>query len=144
MGMQERKRPLNLHRWRKLEGSNPQLYAMIGKVHELRKRVIQANTDVANRDALIQQKEKLFVDLKGILARQPGPEVVEQLAVYQQSLKQKQKQLKAMTMELNMYKVRVYLCGFCRPGQSRPRDLELACTHRILLIASTCLLRHLI
>jgi hypothetical protein len=33
-----------------------------------------------------QEKEKLYVELKGILARQPGPEVAEQLGVYQACL----------------------------------------------------------
>lgn len=32
---------------------------------------------------LVQEKEKLYVELKGILARQPGPEVAEQLSIYQ-------------------------------------------------------------
>lgn len=38
-----------------------------------------------------------------MLARQPGPEVAEQLQVYQQSLKDKNRQMKAMASELNMY-----------------------------------------
>lgn len=33
----------------------------------------------------VQEKEKLYVELKGILARQPGPEVAEQLSIYQVS-----------------------------------------------------------
>lgn len=33
-------------------------------------------------DMLIREKEKLYVQLKGILARQPGPEIAEQLAWY--------------------------------------------------------------
>ena len=41
-----------------------------------------------------QEKEKLYVELKHILARQPGPEVAEQLQIYQQTLKDKTKQLK--------------------------------------------------
>jgi hypothetical protein len=31
----------------------------------------------------LQEKEQLYVELKGILARQPGPEVAEQLSMYQ-------------------------------------------------------------
>lgn len=49
-----------------------------------------------------QEKEKLYVELKNILARQPGPEVAEQVALYQGSLRDKTKQLKAMASELNM------------------------------------------
>jgi hypothetical protein len=36
---------------------------------------------VAAKDTLIQQKEKLYVELKSILARQPGPEVAKQLQI---------------------------------------------------------------
>ena len=56
---------------------------------------------------LIQEKEKLYVELKNILARQPGPEVAEQLSVYQQNLKEKTRQMKAMASELNMYQAQV-------------------------------------
>ena len=59
------------------------------------------------KDLLIQEKEKLYVELKNILARQPGPEVAEQLSVYQQNLKEKTRQMKAMASELNMYQAQV-------------------------------------
>lgn len=34
-------------------------------------------------------QEKLYIELKNILGRQPGPEVAEQLAIYQENLKRK-------------------------------------------------------
>ena len=37
------------------------------------------------------------MELKQILARQPGPEIAEQLCVYQQNLKEKTKQMKVIT-----------------------------------------------
>jgi hypothetical protein len=49
---------------------------------------------------LIQEKEKLYLELKHILARQPGPEVAEQLSIYQQTLKEKTKQMKVRTLFL--------------------------------------------
>ena len=49
---------------------------------------------VVSKEMAIQEKEKLYIDLKQILARQPGPEVAEQLQIYQQSLKEKTKQMK--------------------------------------------------
>lgn len=33
----------------------------------------------------LQEKEKLYLELKSILARQPGPEAAEQLSLYQVS-----------------------------------------------------------
>ncbi|CAN0012327.1 unnamed protein product, partial [Sphacelaria rigidula] len=54
-------------------------------------------------------QEKLYVELKNILGRQPGPEVAEQLEVYHENLKHKVKQMKAMETELGMYKQQVDL-----------------------------------
>lgn len=62
---------------------------------------------VVERDLLIQEKEKLYMELKNILARQPGPEVAEQLSIYQANLREKTKQMKAMASELNMYQAQV-------------------------------------
>jgi len=37
---------------------------------------------VIEKDVLIQEKEKLYVELKNILAKQSGPEVGEKLSSY--------------------------------------------------------------
>ena len=47
------------------------------------------------------------MELKNIITRQPGPEVEEQILVYQQTLKDKTKQLAAMDEELAMYRQQV-------------------------------------
>jgi hypothetical protein len=49
---------------------------------------------------LIQEKEKLYIELKNILAKQSGPEVEEKLEVYQKNLKERTNQLKEMVKEL--------------------------------------------
>ena len=49
---------------------------------------------MVEKELLIQEKEKLYMELKQILQRQPGPEVAEQLQIYQQTLKEKTKQMK--------------------------------------------------
>ena len=43
----------------------------------------------------VQEKEKLYLSLKQILSRQPGPEVAEQLMLCQGSLRHKTRQMKA-------------------------------------------------
>merc|ERR1719502_2299155 len=80
---------------------------MIERVHGLQKSLIRKTEEVAAKDALIQQKEKLYVELRAILARQPGPEVAEQLNLYQANLSEKTKQLKAMNNELTMHRQQV-------------------------------------
>merc|ERR1711988_1578382 len=104
---EELENPMNVHRWRKLEGSDPATYEMIQKIQTLQKRLIAKTEEVVEKDLLIQEKEKLYVELKNILARQPGPEVAEQLSVYQTNLREKTKQMKAMAAELNMYQAQV-------------------------------------
>merc|ERR1711988_1811352 len=104
---EELENPMNVHRWRKLEGSDPATYEMIQKIQTLQKRLIAKTEQVVEKDLLIAEKEKLYVELKNILARQPGPEVAEQLSVYQSSLRNKTRQMKSMASELNMYQAQV-------------------------------------
>ena len=54
-------------------------------------------------DLLIQEKEKIYIELKNVLSRQPGPEVEENILMYQQTYKDKTKQLQSMNQELSMY-----------------------------------------
>uniref|UniRef100_H2ZK27 Cilia- and flagella-associated protein 58 central coiled coil domain-containing protein n=1 Tax=Ciona savignyi TaxID=51511 RepID=H2ZK27_CIOSA len=100
---EELENPMNIHRWRKLEGSDPSAYEMIQKVQALQKRLIQKTEEVVDKELLIQEKEKLYMELKHILARQPGPEVSEQLGIYKNTLRDKTKQMKRLASELNMY-----------------------------------------
>ena len=69
--------------------------------------ILAKSSQVVEKELLIQEKEKLYMELKQILARQPGPEVAEQLSIYQQTLKEKTKQMKGMSSELNMYEAQV-------------------------------------
>jgi len=100
---EELENPMNVHRWRELESSDPATYQMIQKVKALQKLLISKTEEVVEKDALIQEKEKLYVQLKNIIARQPGPEVAEQLAWYSQNLKEKTGHMKQMAAELEMY-----------------------------------------
>merc|ERR1711920_677655 len=100
---EELENPMNVHRWRELEGSDPATYEMIMKVKSLQKLLIAKTEEVMEKDSLIQEKEKLYVQLKNIIARQPGPEVAEQLSWYSQNLKEKTQHMKQMAEELEMY-----------------------------------------
>ena len=94
---------MNVHRWRKLECTDPETYELIQKIQSLQKRLIAKTEEVSEKDVLIQEKEKLYIELKNILAKQSGPEVAEKLQVYQQNLKERSKQLKDMVGELKNY-----------------------------------------
>ena len=99
---EELENPMNVHRWRKLEGSDPATYEMIQKIQTLQKRLIAMTESCVEKDIIIQEKEKLYVELMTILSRQPGPEVAEQLNIYQQDLRRRNVLMKSMASELNM------------------------------------------
>ena len=103
---EELENPMNIHRWRRLEGSDPSSFELIQQVHALQKRLIQKTEEIASKEFVIRERETVYVELREILARQPGPEVAEQLHEFQRSLKCKTKQLKRLSAELNMSEVR--------------------------------------
>lgn len=75
------------------------------------------NSQVVEKELLIKEKEKLYMELKQILARQPGPEVAEQLSMYQSTAKEKTKQMK-------VHSFRIFLIEFeplsaCRTYKNR-------------------------
>ncbi|NXB34441.1 CFA58 protein, partial [Eulacestoma nigropectus] len=99
---EELQKPLQVHRWRKLEASDPTTFELILKVQRLQKRLITKTGEVIEKEFLLQEKEKLYVELRHVLARQPGPEATEQLQQYRNILREKTKQIKVLSSELNM------------------------------------------
>merc|ERR1712147_229239 len=99
---EELENPMNIHRWRRLEGSDPSSFELIQQVHALQKRLIQKTEEIAGKEFTIAEKETVYIELREILARQPGPEAAEQLHEFQRSLKNKTKQLKRLSAELNI------------------------------------------
>ena len=61
------------------------------------------------KDVVIQQKEKILNELREIMKRQPGIEEAKMISTYQQTIKQKTRQMKAMAAELNMYQAQVVI-----------------------------------
>lgn len=59
-----------------------------------------AISQVVDKDLLLHRKDRLYAELKQILARQPGPEVAEQLTVYQASLAERDQQMQQVRRPL--------------------------------------------
>ncbi|XP_036406858.1 cilia- and flagella-associated protein 58-like [Megalops cyprinoides] len=91
----------NIHRWRRLEVSDPSTFQLIQKIHFLQKCQIIKNKELEEKELLLQEKQKFYVKLRHIVARQPGPEVTEQLQLYQQTLREKTKELKTLQSDLS-------------------------------------------
>ena len=108
----ELEKPLNVHRWRKLESTDIETYENIQKIQSLQKRLIAKTEEVSEKDVLIQEKEKLYIELKNIIAKQSGPDVSEKLVKYEVNLKERRKQLKEMVAELKIYQAQVHAYKF--------------------------------
>mgnify|MGYP001575160028 CR=1 FL=1 len=105
--LDESDNPRNVHRFRRLAGREPQTALMHGKVLDMQRDLLSKIAEVQEKDQLISEKEKLYVELKAIIARQPGPEVAEQLNVYQESLQKKTGQMRAMKASLKHFQEQV-------------------------------------
>ena len=101
--------PINVHRWRKLEGTDPDTYEMLQKIHALQKRLIKKTEEVGMKENELKECEKNIENLKVKLARQPGPETADAIETYKQNLAEKKKQMKAMSAELSMYNGQVII-----------------------------------
>ncbi|MED6256281.1 hypothetical protein ATANTOWER_023240 [Ataeniobius toweri] len=100
--LEDQLKPINIHRWRRLEGSDPGKYQLIQKIQALQKRLIAKTQELEERELLLQEKEKLYVELKQILARRPGPEAAEQLQQCRWTIRDRTKKLQALMGELRM------------------------------------------
>ena len=63
----EMENPLNIHRWRKLEGKDPSTLELIQKIHSLQKRLISRNEDIVDRELSLQEKEKQVSELRYVV-----------------------------------------------------------------------------
>lgn len=101
------KHPMNVHRWRKMESSNPQEFELMQMIQSLQKKLISLSKDDQDKQSLISKKEELYLHLKELLSKQVGPEAMEQIEEFETILKDKNLQLKHMSAELNMYQAQV-------------------------------------
>ncbi|GLV32372.1 uncharacterized protein CBL_00919 [Carabus blaptoides fortunei] len=100
---EEMQHPLNFHRWRKLEGTNPEMMDLLQKIQILQKRLLNQTSEAIERERQLKESEKLYTNLQQILARQPGPDVKNELIKTQRALTLRGTKMKFLVSEINMY-----------------------------------------
>ena len=110
----ETKKHLNIHRWTKLEYSDPEKFELISQINSLQRRLNAKTEEVNKKEELIQEKEKLYIKLKHIVARQSGLDMEEPLSKYQakrkeegQPLKQLKEEIKSHQLEIRNYEYEI-------------------------------------
>lgn len=115
---------MNVHRWRKLEGADPELLDVLSRYSSLQKRLISKTEEVVERDLLIAERDRLITELKSRLAAVPGSELLEQLAAAQHLLAERSRQLKSLASEANMFQTQAAEARF--EAERLARELEAA------------------
>lgn len=91
------------HRWRKLEGIDPDSLEMHYKINLLQKRLISKTEECVEKEIIIQDITKELADCKKSAAKKPEMEIEESIRTYKKALKEKTQQMKAIAGERNMF-----------------------------------------
>ena len=94
---------MNVHRWRKVEGTEPEKYELITKIQTLQRRFISKNQECLEKKVELDSMESTYSKLKTSLARHPGPESIEKIDECQRILDEKKAQMNNMNEELELY-----------------------------------------
>ncbi|KYQ60810.1 hypothetical protein ALC60_00137 [Trachymyrmex zeteki] len=99
--------PLNIHRWRKLEGTDPTTFELVKKVQILQERILKMSTDIIHKERKLKDAEKLYMNLRDVLSKQPNSQRETSLNKVQNILRKRGEKIKCLIAELNMYESQV-------------------------------------
>ncbi|OMJ91271.1 hypothetical protein SteCoe_6252 [Stentor coeruleus] len=100
---EELENSMNTNRYQELEGKDPPEFELLSKVETLQHRLISKTEQVVEFDVLIQEKDKLLVEVEEIMEKQPGVDVARELSFYKQKLRETTRKMKSIASELNMF-----------------------------------------
>ncbi|KAL6254573.1 hypothetical protein P5V15_014625 [Pogonomyrmex californicus] len=98
--------PLNIHRWRKLEGTDPTTFELIKRIHILQKRIIKISSDMIDKERKLKNTEKLYMNIRNILSMQPNQQMANFDKIHS-TLRKRGKKIKCFIAELNMYEAHI-------------------------------------
>jgi chromosome segregation ATPase len=102
--LEELQCPINVHKWRKLESTDGKLFEMINKIHALQKRLIVKNKDIADKEEILKQQEKVMHELKVYMSRQPSEFEVEMIEKMRDILKEKKQQVQMINTQISDFR----------------------------------------
>ncbi|CAH0721042.1 unnamed protein product, partial [Brenthis ino] len=94
--------PLNVHRWRKLQGTDPESVHLTQKLRLTQKKVLAQSEMLVLKDRELKETRNLYSAVKDMLALQPSPEIQQTLNRTQRALAQRTTKMKCLIAELSM------------------------------------------
>lgn len=95
------------HRWRKLEGIDPDALEMHYKINLLQKRLISKTEECVEKEITIQDITKEAANLKRIVNKKPTLEIEEAIRIYKQMLQENSIKMKSIIAERNLFENQV-------------------------------------
>ncbi|KAF9407537.1 hypothetical protein HW555_012476 [Spodoptera exigua] len=94
--------PLNVHRWRKLQGTDPESVRLTQKLRLTQKKVLAQSEMLVLKDRELKETRNLYAAVKDMLALQPSPEIQVTLNRTQRALTNRTTKMKCLIAELSM------------------------------------------
>ncbi|XP_072932969.1 cilia- and flagella-associated protein 58-like [Epargyreus clarus] len=94
--------PLNVHRWRKLQGTDPESVRLTQKLRLTQKKVLAQSEMLVLKERELKETKNLYSAVKDMLALQPSPEIQQTLNRTQRALAQRTTKMKCLIAELSM------------------------------------------
>ncbi|XP_068625385.1 cilia- and flagella-associated protein 58-like [Battus philenor] len=94
--------PLNVHRWRKLQGTDPEIVTLTHKLRLTQKKVLAQSETLVLKERELKETKNLYGAVKDMLALQPSPEIQQTLCHTQRALAQRTTKMKCLVAELGM------------------------------------------
>ncbi|KPA81577.1 hypothetical protein ABB37_03916 [Leptomonas pyrrhocoris] len=92
----------NGSRWRRVGGTEPTMAELESKMKVLQRHLLTKSEECMKQEMALEEKQRLVLELQAMSSRQHGPEVAQQLNVYQKDLQKKHAQMKQKASEINM------------------------------------------
>ncbi|KEG10985.1 Trypanosoma vivax [Trypanosoma grayi] len=96
----ELQRPVHVHRWRRLEGNAPEVLDGIYKTQTLERQILQKHDTLVEKTKQLASRTAEYDAIRRKLACLPGPEVAEELSLYNENLSRRCEQINGMDTEL--------------------------------------------
>jgi ABC-type protease/lipase transport system fused ATPase/permease subunit len=79
-----------------MKGSDPTTFELIQKTQLLQKRLLAQIQTTIKQDTQLQESKRLYLNLRQVLARQPGPDASIRLRETQRALQDRGKKMKVI------------------------------------------------
>ncbi|ESL10225.1 hypothetical protein TRSC58_02045 [Trypanosoma rangeli SC58] len=96
----ELQRPVHVHRWRRLESDAPEVLDGIYKAQAIERQILQKHDMLAEKTELLAKRTAEYDAIRRKLACLPGPELAEDLSLYNENLERRTEQIGGMSSEL--------------------------------------------